>query len=98
MTLHTTMDSSLFLLHRKGSGVKVNTSQRTLILLAPVVTPGDTGMGEGGDSLRLRLRVSCDQSAGQATPSSQSVSITDIYSIVRTENGKENTYQKKCGF
>ena len=40
----------------------------------------DTGMGEGGDSLRLRLRVSCDQSAGQATPSSQSVIITDIYS------------------
>ena len=89
------MDSSLLLVHRKGFGVKVNTSQRTLILLAPVVTPGDTGMGEGGDSLRLRLRVSCDQSAGQATPSSQSVIITDIYSVVTTENEKEKSFEKR---
>ena len=69
------MDSSLFLLHLKESK-----SENTNIGGPCSDACSDTGMGEGGDSLRLRLRVSCDQSAGRATPSSQSVIITDIYS------------------
>ena len=86
------MDSSLLLVHRKGFGVKVNTSQRTLILLAPVVTPRltlgwareGTVSGSGSESVVTR-----------APARQHRVIITDIYSIVTTENGKENSYQKK---
>ena len=84
------MDSSLFLLHLKESK-----SENTNIGGPCSDACSDTGMGEGGDSLRLRLRVSCDQSAGRATPGMGSQWLLQIYTVVTPENGKENSYRKK---